>query len=242
MPISVTCPNPKCMTRFTVADQHAGKTGACPKCKGPIKIPDKADEIIIHAPDSEAGAKDATGRNVLKPIKRKETKVRLNTVLIIVGGVLLTTALAFLIGRHKADLGDSFGYVLALGAVLVGPPLALAGYTFLRSDEELEPFRGTELAIRCLACGIGFAAMWGIYWYIGSTIFEVDDYNAGKLEIFQVGILVLLAIAGGTGVAFLSFDFDPPIAFFHFALYFGATILLRVVMGMHQIIPGIGGA
>ena len=72
MPINVTCP--KCLTKFTVGDQHAGKTGACPKCKGPITVPSKEDEIVIHAPEfGEAGAKDAKGRSVLKPIARKET-------------------------------------------------------------------------------------------------------------------------------------------------------------------------
>ena len=63
MPINVICPG--CHTRFKVGDQHAGKTGACPKCKGPIQIPAAADEVVIHEPESEAGAKNAQGRNVL---------------------------------------------------------------------------------------------------------------------------------------------------------------------------------
>ena len=54
MPIHVVCPS--CHARFKVGDQHGGKTGACPKCKGQIQIPKAEDEIIIHAPDSEAGA------------------------------------------------------------------------------------------------------------------------------------------------------------------------------------------
>jgi hypothetical protein len=57
-----------------------------------------------------------------------------------------------------------------------------------------------------------------------------------------VGILAGIAALGGTGIAFLSFDFEPLTAFFHFALYFGATVLLRVIMGMPQILPGIGGS
>src|SRR5690606_23080824 len=97
MPIHVICPG--CRTRFTVGDQHAGKTGACPKCKGPIQIPKLEDEVIIHAPEPEPGAKNAQGRNVLKPLKRKETKFRLNAALVVGGAVLLTVAIAFLLGN-----------------------------------------------------------------------------------------------------------------------------------------------
>ena len=79
MPIHVICPG--CHARFKVGDQHAGKTGACPKCKGPIQIPAAGDEVVIHAPELEAGAKDAKGRSVLKPIRRKEAKFWLNAAL-----------------------------------------------------------------------------------------------------------------------------------------------------------------
>jgi hypothetical protein len=39
----------------------------------------------------------------------------------------------------------------------------------------------------------------------------------------------------------VAFDFEPITGFFHFALYFGATILLRAVMGL-DMLPGLGGA
>lgn len=237
MAIQVTCP--KCLTRFKVGDQHAGKTGACPKCKGPIVIPAASEEVVIHAPELEAGAKDASGRSVLKPIKRKETKFQLNSALIIGGGVLLALGLAFLAGR--SGLTDQAKlYVRIVGAILLGPPLALAGYTFMRNDEELEPIRGKELLVRCLACGLAYAAAWGIYWYVGYQVFGADDYRNGALEIFQVGILAGIAAAIGTGAAFVSFDFEPLVGFFHFALYFAATIILRLVMGL-PFLPGVGG-
>ena len=73
MPIQVTCPG--CLKRFSVADKFAGQKGPCPKCKQIITIPKKEDEVVIHAPDhSEAGAVGASGRNVLKTFKRKDTK------------------------------------------------------------------------------------------------------------------------------------------------------------------------
>jgi hypothetical protein len=148
MPINVICPG--CHTRFTVGDQHAGKTGACPKCKGPIQIPKLGDEVVIHAPEAEPGAKNAQGRNVLKPLKRKETKFRLNTAMVVGGAVVLTAGIAFLLGNSKEQFGGAWTWVLAAGAALLGPPLAYAGYFFLR-DDELEPYRGAELLVRCVA-------------------------------------------------------------------------------------------
>lgn len=239
MPIHVVCPG--CHVRFKVGDQHAGKTGACPKCKGPIKIPEIGDEVVIHEPELEAGAKDAKGRSVLKPIRRKETKFQLNAALIVGGAAILTLAIAFLIGRSKDDLGEqTLTYILIGGAVLLGPALAYAGYFFLR-DDELGAFQGTDLLVRSLGCGLAYAAMWGLYWYLGYQIFGDEAYNKEGLEIIQVGILAAVAIALGTGVAFVAFDFEPITGFFHFALYFGATILLRAVMGL-DMLPGLSGA
>ena len=232
MPIHVICPG--CHARFKVGDQHAGKTGACPKCKGQIQIPAAADEVIIHAPELEAGAKDAKGRSVLKPLKRKEAKFQLNYALVIGGAVLLTFAIAFVLG--KQDMSPAARrLMLAVGAVLLGPPLAWAGYTFLRNDE-MEPFRGQELLVRSLGGGLAFAAMWGLYWYLGYQLFELGEV---KLELFQLGILVGVALALGTGAAFVAFDFDPITGFFLFALYFGTTILLRAVIFL-PLLPGMG--
>ena len=237
MPIHVICPS--CHARFKVGDQHAGKTGACPKCKGQIQIPAVADEVVIHEPESEAGAKDAKGRNVLKPIKRKETKFQLNTALVVGGAALLTFAIAFLVGRQDMS-PEAKTWVLVAGAVLLGPPLAHAAYSFLRDDEQ-GAYVGNDLLIRAFACGLVYALTWGVYWYVGRQIFESDAYAAGELELFQVGILAAIALGIGTFTAFVSFDFDPLTGFFHFALYFGITVLLRATMGL-TLLPGIGGA
>jgi hypothetical protein len=237
MAIHVICPG--CHARFKVGDQHAGKSGACPKCKGPIQIPAAGDEVVIHEPASEAGATDAKGRNVLKPIRRKETKFNLNTTLIIVGAAVLTFAIAFLVGRQEMS-PNAKTIILGVGAALLGPPLAYAGYSFLRDDEQ-GAFVGSDLLIRALACGLVFAACWGVYWYVGNQVFDNDDYAAGKLELFQIGILAAIAIGIGTFASFVSFDFDPITSFFLFALYFGVTVLLRATMGL-TLLPGIGGS
>jgi hypothetical protein len=234
MPIHVICPG--CHARFKVGDQHAGKSGNCPKCKGPIQIPALADEVVIHEPESEAGAKNAQGRNVLKPIKRKETKFRLNTALVIGGAAALTFAMAFILGRQQLSPSNEF-IVLAVGAVLLGPPLAYAGYSFLRDDEQ-GAYVGKDLLIRALACGLVYALTWGIYWFVGNQVFERDAYAAAELELFQVGILAAIAMGIGTFTAFVSFDFEPLVGFFHYALFFGLTVLLRATMTL-PLLPGV---
>jgi hypothetical protein len=233
MPIPVICP--KCHTRFQVGDQHAGKTGPCPKCKEPIKIPEVGDEVVIHAPELEAGAKNAKGKNVLKPIRRKETKFSLNTTAVTVGLALLSVGMAWMLGR--SDLGENQFWALAAGAVLLGPPLAYAGYTFLR-DDELGGFDTTSAIVRSVACGLVYALLWGVYLYLGAQIFGEEAFQEG-LEMVQIVGLGVVAMGIGTFAAFVSYDFEPTTGFFHYMLYLLVTIGLRFVMGL-PFIPGMG--
>lgn len=233
MPIPVTCPS--CHTRFNVGDQHAGKTGPCPKCKKPIQIPELGDEVVIHAPELEAGAKNAAGKNVLKPIKRKETKFSLNITVATVGLVLLSIAIAWLMGR--SDLGENQFWVLAGGAVLLGPMLAYAGYTFLR-DDELGVFDTGSAVVRSIACGLVYALLWGVYIFLGSQLFGDEAFDQG-LEMIQILGLGAVSMGIGTFAAFVSFDFEPITGFFHYMLYLLVTIGLRFVMDL-PFVPGMG--
>ncbi len=233
MPIPVTCSS--CLTRFNVGDQHAGKTGPCPKCKKPIQIPELGEEIVIHAPESEPGAKNAAGKNILKPIKRKEAKFSLNITVATVGLVLLSIAIAWLLGN--SDLGDNQFWALAGGAILLGPLLAYAGYTFLR-DDELGIYEGSSVIIRSISCGLVYALLWGVYIYLGSNVFG-DESFADGLEMVQIAGLCVPLLGIGAFAALVSFDFDFITGFFHFTLYFGVTILLRFVMGL-PFLPGMG--
>jgi hypothetical protein len=237
MPINVICPG--CHARFTVGDQHAGKTGPCPKCKAKIQIPAASEAVVIHEPELEAGAKNTQGRNVLKPIKRKEAKFQLNLALAVGGAAVLTFAIAFLVGRQSLP-DETRTMILAAGAVLLGPPLAYAGYSFLRDDEQ-GAFVGKTLLIRSLACGLAYALFWGVYWFVGRQVFGADDYNNRTLELYEAGILAGIMIGLGTFAAFLAFEFEPLVGFFHYALYLGTTVLLRATMGV-GLLPGIGGA
>ncbi len=75
MAILVVCPG--CKKSFNVDDKFAGKTGPCPNCKTKITIPEKKPEVKIHAPDEFAGGgKGVTGKLLLKPIARQETRIK----------------------------------------------------------------------------------------------------------------------------------------------------------------------
>ena len=224
MPIPVICPS--CHTRFTVGDQHAGKTGPCPKCKAAIQIPELGEEVVIHEPELEAGAKDSKGRSVLKPIKRKESKFSVSATAIISGVVLLCVAIAWLVGNN--DLGDNLKYVLGGGALLLGPPLAYAGYTFLR-DDEMGYYQGTAVLVRSLACGVVYALLWGAFMFIGWQVFGEDCFEQGLSMVQLVGLIVPILIAGA-GTAFVCFDLDMLTGGMHYALYFVVTIGLRWVI------------
>ena len=228
MPIQVICPG--CHARFTVSDKFAGQTGPCPKCKEQIQIPEKGDEVVIHAPELEAGAKDAKGRSVLKPIKRKEANFSWVITAGIIGCVLVSLAIAFVM-RVSYPEGVPF-FVLALGASVLGPPLAYAGYTFLRDDEK-GYYQGVDVLIRSVLCGLVYALLWGAYVWIGYQLFDFEE----GLNIGQAAGLVIAMCIAGAGTAFVSFDLEIGSGFFNYVLYLLVTIGLRCVMGL-GFLPG----
>ena len=225
MPIQITCS--KCHTRFSVSDKFAGQTGPCPKCKAPIRVPTKSEEVVIHAPD-QFGPKDAEGRAVLKPIEREETKITPVGIVAIVGSVVLVLVVAFLLGRmNRTDEGVQIPpMILGLGAVILAPPLVLAGYSFLR-DDELEPYRGFPLAIRVGICAVVYALLWGGYEYVSTML--LGDKSP---EIWQL-VFAIPAMVGLGGVASLaSLDLDYGNACMHCGVYVLAGVLLRLLMGL----------
>jgi hypothetical protein len=234
MAIQVTCPNPKCLTRFNVADKFAGQKGPCPKCKTIITIPKKEEEVVIHAPDhSEAGAVGAGGRHALKTYKRKDTKFQPLVFTAVAGFVLVALLITVVVG----SMGEPELWLKAAGAIVLGPPLAWAGYTFLR-DAELEAYTAMPLVLRSLACGLVYAMLWGVYVFLGRRFFG-DAFGTG-LEVWQMVVLLVPVFAAGTLAAYASFDLEPLNAFFHCAMYFAVTVLLRLVAGLPAI-PGLGG-
>jgi hypothetical protein len=225
MAIQVTCPG--CRTRFRVGDQHAGKQGACPKCKTPIRIPKPEEEVVIHAPEhTERGAVDAKGRHVLKPIAFEETKFRPVLFAAIVVAAIVVLVAAYLM-RDNASWP-----VLAAGATLLGPPLAMAGYTFLR-DPELEAYAGKSLLVRSLICGLVYAALWGLYSFLRWRFYG-ETAMAG-LEAWQAVAMAVMILPLGSLAGYASFDLEPLNSLFHYLFYLLVTIVLRMAMGLPPV-------
>ncbi len=220
MPIQVTCAS--CHKRFQVSDKFAGKSGPCPGCKATIKVPEKGDEVVIHAP--EFGPKDAAGRSVLKPIEREETQLTPVMIVGIIGGVVGTLILALVLRMGYKD-SEVPRLILSLGAVLVAPPVVLAGYSFLRNDE-LEAYRGMALAIRVLICAMVYAALWGGYALVKSFFL-----GGQQPELFHFVVIGPVFLAAG-GVAALScLDFDLGTGAIHYAFYLIVSTLLCWIVG-----------
>jgi hypothetical protein len=233
MPINVTCPG--CLSRFTVGDKFAGKQGPCPKCKSVITIPKPSEQIIIHAPEHEAGAIGVSGRHVLKTYKWQDAKFKPVIFAGVAGFVLLALFLAIMV--HAGGLAPDM-WLMVLAAVALGPPSAWAGYGFLR-DPELEPYKGPPLLVRATICGLVYALMWGVYWFVGTQWAGADAFTKG-LEIFQLIVLIAIPVGIGTFAAVVSLDLEPINAFFHCAMYFAVTVLLRLVAGLPAL-PGLVG-
>lgn len=218
MSIPVICPG--CHTRFKVSDKFAGKSGACPKCKGKIDVPAADQQVEVHAPEEfSSGGRGASGKLALKPIARIETKVTPVAIAAIVGSVLLVgiaTWLASEILREQI-------LFRAIGLLLISPPMAIAGYTFLR-DDELEPHRGKSLYIRAALCGLGYTVLWGVFGYVAETTLT------GELWEWIVVAPPFLVTGGLCALA--CFDLDFGSGFFHYSFYLVLTMALRWAAGM----------
>ena len=219
MSISVVCPG--CQARFSVSDKHAGKKGACPKCKVIITVPEQSDEEIkIHVPEQFASAgKDSKGRAVSKPIARVETKVKPVAVVSIVGASIMVLVLAFVF----RGLQNKVPIVIA-GLAVISTPLVVAAYTFLR-DDALEPYRGRALIIRAVLCALVYALLWAAYW-------PLPAYGILTGEPWQWVFVAPVFIAVGAGAAFATLDLDFGSAAMHYCFYVLVCLLLRFALGM----------
>jgi hypothetical protein len=159
----------------------------------------------------------------LKPVLRSESAFSLRVAALIAVAAVLLLMVASLVGSAYPE-GSVPLPLTALAALALGPPLALAGYTFLRSDE-LEPYRGRELWLRALACGLAYALLWGAYAWLQSTL-------GIRFEVYQLAYVVPPLVLAGAFAAFVSLDIDYTAALMHYALYLIVTVALRCVAGM----------
>jgi hypothetical protein len=219
------------------AGSPAVKAGNPPaKAAAPVKPGAKAPaapatpapmpEVVIHEPEA-GGPKNASGRPTTKPLTRRETRFELVPALMISGGVLVTLAVTWIMRGQLKELV----WLRGAGLLLLSPPIAVAGYSFLR-DDELEPYRGRWLWIRASICGLVYLAMWGAY------LFVPADATAEAWGWILVGPPFFLV---GAGAAYATLDLDFGNAFFHYCFYLLLTLLLGAAAGLSMPWAGISG-
>lgn len=218
MAIAVTCPS--CLKRFSVSDKFAGKSGPCPNCQKTIKIPDKADEVVIHAPE-DAAPKDSKGRSILKPIRRTEVNLSLPVIMAAALSTIVVFGLAFGFGLS----GGAPAVLLAVASVLLAAPLVFVGYWFLH-DDELDSFKGRELLVRCAICTLAFAAAWAVYAYVPAYLNDGDPITG-----IQIAMLIPVMIAIGTAASVLTLELEVTQGILHYAFYLGITFILAWLAG-----------
>lgn len=228
MPIPVTCPS--CHSRFQVSDKFAGKKGPCPKCKKPITIPKLEQQVKIDD-RAHGGTKDASGKLVLKPIKRSETKLSKAAIGGIVGGIVLVIAAAIGVGIVYENKSDIPSLLLIAGAFVIAPPLAIAAYGFLRNDE-LEPHRGVDVILRALGCSVGYVALWLAYYQ-----FVPEEYRRLGDEPIMGAVIIAPFLVIGAIMALVAFDLDVGNAVMHYMVYVIVCIVLALLMGWPMMPP-----
>ncbi len=225
MSLNVVCPG--CKKSFNVSEKFAGQKGPCPKCKAEIQIPELEDQVRVHAPETET-LKDSKGRSVSKPILREETKFNPKIAGAIGAAVLVVLVMAVILRGSSESIP---GIIPLLGAILFGPPLALAGYIMLRTDE-LEAYNGKELWIRVAACGAAYAFLWGAYWFL--------SYNLGPFGFNGLMLIVPALVMAGGFAAYASLDLDYLMGLIHYALYLLVTGGLALFIGVEMFASTAG--
>jgi len=223
MAIQVVCPG--CHKRFQVSDQFAGRKGPCPSCKAEIDIPSADEQVVVHAPETE-GPTNTEGQPVLKPIVRQETKVSALVWTAILGGIVLVFCLALVMRFSITDKTQFPLAILVIGAIGLGPPVAAAGYSFLR-DDELEGFAGGEFWLRASICGVIYAALWVLYAW-GPGLIDLEG-----LETYQLAVFSMILTCIGAVAPLAIFDFEYLMGIVHYGLYLAICVLLCMLMGYY---------
>lgn len=223
MPIPVVCPG--CKSRFSVSDQFAGRTGPCPKCKRPIKIPAiVAKDVTIHEPEAPATSSAGTGRAPTAPIRRIDKAIPTWRFAAIGGGALVAMLTAWGIGLvvGAAALKSEWSWLPAVGGFVVAIPCVLLGYAAVR-NRELEAYAGMPLLVRSLACAVVYAGLW---------IAKGQLPTEATAEMWQWLYIGPLFFAAGGLAALVSLELDWGPAVAHFSLYAMFTSLLRWLAGL----------
>jgi hypothetical protein len=234
MSILVTCPG--CKKSFNVDDKFAGKTGACPKCKTKITVPQKQPEVTVHAPEAfGGGGKSVSGKLLLKPIAREQPRIKPLVIAAVVVGIAAVIGYAVFLRRlapatdTPSSAFDLQHIFCGLGLLLAGPLLCIAAYTFLR-DEELQPHRGAQLWLRAAICGLVYAILWAAFAYV-----RVGPFAGPIAMPIWFVIVPPFVVVGGLAGKF-AFDLDTANGFCHYAFYVAATFVLGLIAGVSSAI------
>ncbi|MEI6504874.1 MAG: hypothetical protein WCO90_03215 [Planctomycetota bacterium] len=220
MPIPIICPG--CKSRFAVSDQFAGRTGPCPKCKQPIKIPALAVKAVtIHEPEAPVTSSTAAGRAPTAPIRRMERPIPPLAFAATAGAAVALAAAAFVTGRV---LRPAFppAWLLLSTAFLVAIPCVMLGYVAVR-DRELEAYRGQSFLLRSLICATVYAGLWAVKGLLPPE---------ATAEMWQWVYLGPMFVVSGAIAALATLDLDWGAAVAHFSFYAMFTAFLRWLLGL----------
>jgi hypothetical protein len=225
MSIIVVCPG--CRKSFKVNDKFAGKSGPCPSCKRTLQVPEKSQEVTVHAPtEFGGGGRTKAGKLAIEPVAFAPAKLQPVMAVILVAAVLTVLAITWVGGRTKLKLFDHL-IVAAIGLLAVSPPLVVAAYSVLR-DDELEPYRGKELYLRATLCALAYAALWGLF-----SLLVSRGLITGELWTWLY-VAPPFVLAGGL-FAMATLDLDFGDCLFHYGFYLVAIMVLRWAAGMKWV-------
>ncbi|MBE6427914.1 MAG: hypothetical protein E7028_04900 [Planctomycetaceae bacterium] len=224
MAIIVTCPG--CHKSFSVRDEFGGRKGPCPKCKTVITIPMPDKTVTVHGGDAFAdGGKNAAGKLVLKPIKRRENIFKPKTAALIAFSALLLFLLTWLLG----GVFRSSGIIAFAGLILVTPPLVYAPWFFLRDTEAIEDLNRQELFLRTGICSAVYLAFWFSFVFFAPSLVDAFGSMFSYLTWPIAGIPLL--IVGGLLASFI-FDLEYFDGIIHSMFYVMLTGLLFWTAGL----------
>lgn len=220
MAIIVTCPG--CRKSFSVKDEFAGRTGPCPNCKTIITIPKLDQKVKLHGGEAfSTGGRNAQGTLVLKPIKRRQNKLTLQTAGIGVGALLALFVLTWLLGLVLPG-----SWILALVELIcVTPALVFGGYYFLRDAEALKDLEGKDLYMRIGICSLVYVLLWVGFVLLSS--FATSAFGSTPWVWLMVGTPFALAGAW-VSTALLELEFGDGAV--HIAVFLMITALLGVLL------------
>src|SRR5262249_10824565 len=114
-------------------------------------------------------------------------------------------------------------YVMrAVGLLLIGWPIVVAGYAVLR-DDEFEPYRGRPMLWRTLICVAVYVGVWGLY-----ALIPNDLKATGYLWLAFAPML----IAPAALAAYFCYDLDPVGSVIHASFFFLVTLALGATAGL----------